>query len=94
MDNRLRFQGPKFDFNSQVGLSGLDHDNYPAPGLARYDQMRMYLIALLANQSSDSPPTEYRAGTIWFDLNEGYFKAWDGTEWRYLSELMGPPPTP
>lgn len=66
MDNRLKLPPTKIDFDA-VGTTGQDHDQYPAPGQARFDHMRMYLIALLSQQSSDSAPTEFREGTPWLD---------------------------
>lgn len=66
MDNRMQFPPTLIDFNT-VGTTGQDHDNYPAPGQARYDWMRMTIIALLAQQSSSQTPTEYRDGTPWYN---------------------------
>lgn len=69
MDNRLKFDATLIDF-SEVGTTGQDHDNYPAPGQQpRYDWMRLYLIALLSNQSSEDEPTQFREGTLWYNLN-------------------------
>jgi len=66
MDNRITLPTTEIDFNI-VGLTGQDHDTYPGPGQsARYDWMRLYLIGLLAHQTSQCPPTNYRPGTIWF----------------------------
>ncbi len=69
MDNRLKFPSTLIDF-TEVGLSGQEHDYYPAPGQARYDTLRLYLIALLANQAAASAPTQYREGTLWFNNND------------------------
>ena len=68
MDNRLVLPPIKIDFG-KVGVTGQDHDNYPAPAQARYDHMRMYLIALLSQQSSPNQPTQYREGTPWLDIS-------------------------
>jgi hypothetical protein len=68
-DNRLRFPAPAIDFDGDVGATGQAHDDWPAPGQARYDWMRMWLISLLASQSSYDEPTQYREGSLWFDLN-------------------------
>lgn len=69
-DNRIKLPGPLIDFADDVGTTGQDHDDYPAPGTqARYDHQRLYLIGLLAQQSSFSEPSQYRDGTPWFDLN-------------------------
>lgn len=70
-DNRLRFPAPRIDFENDVGLTDQAHDSYPEIGAPlRFDHMRMAIIALLANQSSFTEPTDYRDGTLWFDLNE------------------------
>lgn len=81
-DNRLNLQGPLIDFLHSVGTTGQAHDNFPQPGPARFDHMRSYLIALLANQASFSEPIEFRAGTLWFDLNDQSYK--------YRAENPGP----
>lgn len=89
-DNRLRFSSTKIDFAKDVGIASQDHDNYPPPqGQARFDHMRMILIALLAQQSSYEPPTEYRDGTPWFDLNSLTLKIRKGTEWANYSDVIG-----
>lgn len=72
-DDRINLQPPLVDF-STVGTTGQAHDTFPAPGPARYDWMRSYLIGLLSNQSSFSEPIEFRLGTIWFNLNDATFK--------------------
>lgn len=69
MDNRIRYPEPEINFSVDVGLTGQAHDDYPEKGTApRFDWMRLYLIGLLSNQSSELPPCEYRPGTVWFDL--------------------------
>ncbi len=92
-DNRLRFPAPRIDFDADVGITGLEHDNYPAAGQQpRYDWMRMYLIGLLSNQSGFSEPTEYRQGTLWYDLNTLSLKIWSedltGGSWKDLSNTI------
>ena len=87
-DNRMRFPAPKIDFETEVGTTGQDHDNYPAPGQARYDWLRMSLISLLANQSSDSEPTQYREGTFWFDLNGPELKIRLNNAWVPASDSL------
>jgi hypothetical protein len=88
-DNRLRFSSTKIDFVTDVGLSGQDHDNYPPPqGQARFDHMRMLMIAVLSQQSSFDEPTEYRQGTPWFDLNSQTLKIRKGSEWVKFSETI------
>lgn len=78
-DNRLRFPAPTIDFDTEVGTTGQDHDNYPSPNTqARYDWMRMCLLALLSHQASYQAPTQYRDGTVWYDLNTLEFKVWSG----------------
>ncbi len=95
-DNRIRFPAPKINFESDVGFVGGEHENYPAPGQARFDWMRMYLIGLLSNQSSFDEPTERRPGTIWLDLNTVSLKicllADDGSlYWTPLSQALAVP---
>ena len=92
-DNRLKFQPTLIDFATQVGLTGQEHDNYPAPGQARYDWMRCYLNALLACQSSFSEPTEYTVGSLWFDLNTNTMRTYiedqsGGGTWQSLSQAI------
>ena len=72
-DDRINLQPPLVDF-SLVGTTGQAHDTFPAPGQARYDWMRSYLIGLLSHQSSFEEPIEFRLGTTWFDLNTSSFK--------------------
>jgi hypothetical protein len=70
-DNRMRFPAGPIDFQNEVGTTGQDHDAYPEAGTQpRFDWMRMAIIGLLSQQSSYDPPTQYREGTPWFDLNE------------------------
>jgi len=81
-DNRVRLPAAKIDFSTDVGLASQDHDSYPPPqGQARFDHMRMFLIGLLAQQSSYQEPTQYRDGTPWFDLNTLQIKIRKGSEW-------------
>lgn len=89
-DNRLRFSSTKIDFANDVGVTSQEHDNYPPPqGQARFDHMRMVVIALLSQQSSYDAPTEYRDGTPWFDLNTLTLRIRKGTEWVSCSEAIG-----
>ena len=88
-DNRLRFPATKIDFVTEVGIGNGDHDTYPSPGAqARYDHMRMVVIALLSQQSSYDEPTEYRDGTPWFDLNDGTLKIRLNDGWVRYSEII------
>lgn len=88
-DNRVRLSATKIDFINDVGVASQDHDNYPPPqGQARFDHMRMFLIGLLAQQSSYDEPTEYRDGTPWFDLNTLTLKIRSGGEWKHIAESI------
>lgn len=69
-DCRIKFPPPLVDFVNDVGVTGQPHDSYPAPGQqARYDWMRLYLIGLLSNQACAEEPSNYREGTLWFDVS-------------------------
>jgi hypothetical protein len=75
MDNRIQLPTDEINFQD-VGFTGQDHDNYAQPGsLTRYDWARMLFIGLLANQSSNDNPEEFRPGTMWFDFNTMEFKS-------------------
>jgi hypothetical protein len=88
-DNRVRFPTSRIDFDNDVGIASQGHDTYPAPGQQpRFDWMRMFLIGLLSNQSSYSEPTQYRDGTIWFDLNENALKVRSDGAWVGISESI------
>jgi hypothetical protein len=89
-DNRIRFSSTRIDFATDVGLSGQDHDSYPPPGgQARYDHLRMFLIGLLAQQASFQPPTQFRDGTAWFDLNTFTLKVRLGQDWLPYANVLG-----
>ncbi|MDP1711960.1 MAG: hypothetical protein Q8K86_05835 [Candidatus Nanopelagicaceae bacterium] len=93
-DNRVRYPAPKIDFVGEVGETGQPHDDYPAPGQARYDWQRMMCIAALAQQSSFEEPTNFRVGTPWFDLNDMTLKIRTGTgvagtEWSNYAAVLG-----
>ncbi len=87
-DNRLRFPSTRIDFEMDVGVAGQDHDSFPAPGQARYDHMRLFLIALLAQQASFDEPSQYRDGTPWFDLNTFTLKIRSGSEWVSYADTI------
>lgn len=88
-DNRLRFSSTLIDFTNDVGIASQDHDDYPPPqGQARYDHMRMVVIALLSQQSSFDEPTEYRNGTPWFDLNTNTLKIRGNAGWLDYSDVI------
>lgn len=89
-DNRIRFSSTRIDFETEVGVTGQDHDDYPAAGgQARYDWMRMFLLGLLSCQSSSEEPTQYREGTPWFDLNTHTLKIYSGNGWVSVSDAIG-----
>ena len=89
IDHRIRFSPALTDFANDVGITGQDHDTYPSPGQqARYDWMRMYLIGLLSCQSSDNPPSQYREGTLWFDLKDVTMKVRQDGAWVSLSQAI------
>lgn len=89
-DNRLRFSSALINFTTEVGLASQDHDNYPQPqSQARYDHMRMVVIALLSQQSSYDEPTEFRDGTPWFDLNSQTLKIRKNGEWANYADVIG-----
>lgn len=89
IDNRIRFDAPLIDFPGTVGLSGQTHDNFPAPNQqARFDWMRMFLIGLLSCQSSNTPPSQYRLGTPWFDLTDETLKIRTSNGWSPISEVI------
>ncbi len=89
-DNRIRFPATRIDFENDVGLTGQDHDDYPAAGgQARYDWMRMFLVGLLSCQSSEVEPTQCRAGTLWFDLTSNVLKVYVNSTWVSLADAIG-----
>jgi hypothetical protein len=89
VDHRIRFSPTPIDFANDVGITGQDHDTYPAPGQqARYDWMRMFLIGLLSCQSSDNPPNQYREGTPWFDLTDVTLKIRRNGAWVSVSQVI------
>ena len=89
IDHRIRFSPVLTDFTNDVGVTGQDHDTYPSPGQqARYDWMRLYLIGLLSCQSSDDPPSQYREGTLWFDLKDVTMKVRQNGAWVSLSQAI------
>lgn len=88
-DNRIRFPSPRVDFDTDVGITGQDHDTYPAPGQQpRYDWMRLFLIGLLSSQASASEPTEYRNGSLWFDLSENVMKVRSANAWVNIANAI------
>ncbi len=81
-NNSMRFPPGPIDFTTEVGITGQDHDTYPAGNQqARFDWMRMVIISLLSQQSSYEEPTQYREGTPWFDINELALKIRRNGQW-------------
>lgn len=94
LDNRIRLDPPVVVDFTKPGLTGQKHDLYPAPNTqARYDLMRIYLMGLLANQSSnenvDGEPFEKRTGTLWYKKVAGLLELFDGTDFSDLSKHIG-----
>jgi hypothetical protein len=92
-DYRIRFPSTLVDFAQDVGTTGQEHDSYPAPGQqARYDHIRLYLLGLLSNQSSNSAPVNYREGTIWNDISDSTLgptlKIRRNNKWESLSKSV------
>lgn len=95
-DNRIRFPSTRINFTDDVGNTGQDHDDYPAAGgQARFDWMRMFLVGLLSCQSSYDEPSQYREGTLWFDLNTHTLKIRSSDAWVSAAAAIGltPPAT-
>lgn len=96
-DNRLRLPPTKISFGNNISddapTVNQDHDDFPEPGQARYDHMRMYLIALLAHQSSEfsDMPSEGRTGSIWFPSDLGFFFYTDdnANTWKTIADAVG-----
>lgn len=89
IDNRIQFPPTRIDFENDVGETGQSHDSYPDAGQQpRYDWMRMYLIGLLAHQSSTTVPDQYREGTIWFNLNDNTLKIYSNGVWVDISDAI------
>ena len=87
----IRFPSTKIDFENDVhggSSDGQDINNYPEPGQARYDWMRMVVIGLLANQSSEEEPTNRKIGTLWMNLNDNFFKYFNGEEFTEFAEAI------
>jgi len=89
MNNKLQFPTTEIDFVGDVGLTGQDHDNYADPGtLPRYDWMRMVVLGLLANQASGEEPTQYRPGTLHYDLNTFFYKCMKDGNFEDISKCI------
>lgn len=90
-DYRIRFPSSKIDFYNEVFggvLSGQQIDEYPEPGQARYDWMRMTIIGLLSNQSSYEEPINYKVGTMWFNLNDFFYKYYNGEKFDDIAHAI------
>lgn len=88
-DNRIRFSAAKINFETEVGVSGQEHDSYPAAGQQpRFDWMRMFLIGLLSCQSSAEEPTQYREGALWFDTTENVYKCRRNGAWVSAAQAI------
>jgi len=90
-DYRIRFPSAKIDFDEDVhggSPDGQDVNDFPEPGQARYDWMRMVVIGLLANQSSEEEPLNLKIGSLWFNLNDEFFKYFDGNDWAELANAI------
>lgn len=86
MDNRIILSSTLVE---QDTATGQDHDSYPSPGQqARYDWLRSYLIGLLSSQSSADAPSQYREGTVWFDLTAMAFKAYRNGSWVHITDAI------
>jgi hypothetical protein len=86
-DNRINLGPTEVDFEDEVGTTGQKHDDFPQAGhQPRYDWMRIYLIGLLSLQSSESRPTEYRTGTLWYNRTTNIVEIYNGSDWTDLSE--------
>lgn len=91
-DFRIRFPSSKINFVEDVfagSPDGQDVNDFPAPGeQARYDWMRMVVIGLLANQSSYEEPINYKIGTLWMDLNDNFYKYFNGESFASASDAI------
>jgi hypothetical protein len=88
-DNRIQLPPTLIDFDDQVGITGQDHDNFPAAGQQpRFDWMRIFCIGLLSCQSSNDPPTQYRIGTPWFNRVKNAYYIWSGTDWVSIASFI------
>ena len=88
-DNRIQFPPGLVDFPDIVGITGQAHDNFPAAGQQpRYDWMRVFLIGLLSLQSSNTPPTQFRFGTLWCSKVTKTINVWNGTGWVSLQDFI------
>lgn len=85
IDNRIALPPTLIDFVA-VGVTGQDHDEFPAPAQQpRYDWMRLYLIGLLSNQSAAERPTQFRTGTIFYNKTTNAFEYHDGDNWQDIA---------
>lgn len=88
-DNRLRFPATRLDLATEVGETSQQHETFPAAGQPpRADWLLMWFISLLSNQSSYDEPSQYRIGSLWYDLNTTSFKIYDGSTWVDLANSI------
>jgi hypothetical protein len=89
MDNRIQLNPTATDFTI-TEQTGQTHDTYPAPGnQLRYDHLRTYLIGLLSHQSSDTPPTQYRTGTVWHNTTTNTLHINIDNTWEPIAKAIG-----
>jgi hypothetical protein len=88
-DNRLRFDTTLIDFATDVGLEGQLHEDFPAASIQpRWDWLLMWFLALLANQSSDEEPTQYREGSLWMDLDKNVLRIRHLDAWASIADVI------
>lgn len=90
MDNRFKFpESSEIDFVHDVGLTGQDHDNYAEPGtLPRFDWIKIIILGLLANQASGEKPTQYRPGTLYYNLNTFLYECAKDGDFESLAKCI------
>lgn len=90
-DYRIRFPSNKINFPEEVyggSDDGQEINEFPQPGQARYDFMRLAIIGLLANQSSTEEPINYKLGTLWYNLNDEFLKFYDGENFDEIAKAI------
>jgi len=86
MDNRIQLTNEPTTTTTKGQLS----DTYPnAEDPPRYDLMKSYLIGLLTHQSGTEQPTEYREGTLWYNLQQIKINLTD--QWHPLTTILNLP---
>jgi hypothetical protein len=90
-DYKIRLPSDLIDFEEDVhggSLDGQQINDFPQPGQARWDWMRMVILGLLANQSSEDEPINYKIGTIWMNLNDNFYKYFDGENFEEIARAV------